>query len=165
MDDFTTKVVGGLAVAAIGGSVVWVRKKFRRKKQIKFLRDALLWNFVQIGLTTPDRDINGRRDDNAIPARARRFDHLIKHMEVSLDHRVPDLAPTEVADLRSAMEQARFHSSLDLAKDDWGDLVMYACIYREFQRVRCLDLPPELPWRDDALKEWANGMMNPVTGG
>lgn len=143
-----SELVVGVGVATILGFVAWARKRQRRKEQIKFIRDSIIWTFENIGNTKPHVDINGHLPENAIPQRAARFDHFLVQMEdVVLDHRIADLKYSEVAAIRSAVANARSLSSSSSPKDDWMDLVTYACIYHYFQKVECLNLPTKLPWR------------------
>ena len=142
--------------AAAAKIIDWVTKLFsaaserrRREEQIAYIREKVLWNFGNIGLTKPGIDINGIRPANAIPERANRFNHLMTQLDEIVNHRIPNLSYSEVTALRIAMKQARsIASSPPCAYDDWSDLVSYSCAYRSFQRLKWLKLPAKLPWRN-----------------
>lgn len=141
-------VVGGVVATAILGLFSWAGKKRRRKEQIQFLYRTIIESFERIGTQKPHVDVNGYRPPDAIPQRASLFDSFLMHMDAALDHRIPDLKYSEVADIRTALANAKSKTSSSTPKDDWQDLVTYSCIYHVFQRVKWLKLPAKLPWRN-----------------
>lgn len=122
-------------------------KRHRRREQIKFLRDTIFSTFRELGGETPRIDVNGYRQPNAIPQRAARFNHLLAHIDIMLKHRTKDFSHSEASSFRLALSEARDLHAMP-RKDDWQDLVTYACIYRRFQKLEWLGLPSKLPWRD-----------------
>ena len=96
-------VISGLADKALRG---FTRKR-RRREQVEFLRDKIIQRFKYIGSMKPTVDVNGHVPDNVISDRAACFGHFLGEMEVVLDHRIPDLKYSEVAEIRSAVVNAR----------------------------------------------------------
>lgn len=125
----------------------WVGARRRRDEQIDFLRRTIFDAFVRIGEETPHIDINGYRPPNAVQQRTSLFKYFLKHIEIAVNHRTGDLTYSERAEIQSALADAKSWQDMPEAQNDWDDMVRYGCIYRRFQRVRWLELPPKFPWK------------------
>ena len=102
-----------------------------------------------IGKAEPWPDTYGELPENAISDRARIFSSFMREIIAITEHRTKNFKDSERADIQLAIMNAQAKSDDTDVKDDWEDMVMYACIYRMFWRVKWLDLPKTLPWRDD----------------
>ena len=137
----------GILIRVVAWFGKWVGVQRRRDEQIDFLRRTIFDAFVRIGEEKPHIDVNGYRPPNAMQQRASLFNHFLKHLEIAVNHRTGDLTYSERAEIQSALADAKSRQDMPTARDDWEDMVTYGCIYRGFQRVRWLKLPPKFPWK------------------
>lgn len=140
-------VAGGLIVIGVQSALRKIARYRRRHKQLRFLRLIILEHFTKIGSAEPHSDVNGIPELNAISTRGNQFDHFMRQFEAPLEYGVPDLKPKEIAGIQAASAEAKHLYSTATPSDDWSDLVMYANIYRRYQKTKCLRLPTELPWQ------------------
>ena len=69
-------------------------------------------------------------------------------MDVVLKSRIPDLRYQDATEIQTAFAHEKNLLHVALPKNDWEDMVRYACIYRRFQKIKWLNLPTKLPWKD-----------------